>query len=193
MTRKSKCRNTCGINDKGLLPRCGEKSKQTKVTPAKETLLKIVRQTKLTFATTSTDNNTHLSMPKHLVAATFTILPENCNDVHQRLPHPSLPTTPDQNEPKFQEKGTDNNKQTLNKPKGLKTNNDNNKKPSDTRLTKKPTSIKNTNSNKNSNSDDDKDSVKKPVMTQKNKTTLSQTATASKATLKRPPASKPKQ
>jgi hypothetical protein len=88
MTRNSKRRNPNGARGNKSSPRRGAKSKQTKVTPAKETASKVVRQTKLTFS------DQVMSPPSAAAAKSTAITPE-IRPVTTRLLHPTPPETPE--------------------------------------------------------------------------------------------------
>ncbi len=104
----AKRRNNPGNNGKHLSPRRGEKSKQTKVTQAKESETKGAKQTKLAFAATGTPENTkntseNEQWPKLSFASAVTGTPPNAKVLQtkaitpevNRLTHPTPPTTPD--------------------------------------------------------------------------------------------------
>jgi hypothetical protein len=61
MKKSGKRRNPTGITGNYSSPRWGEKSKQMKVTPVKESETKGSRQTKLSFPTAGNDNNSPLT------------------------------------------------------------------------------------------------------------------------------------
>jgi hypothetical protein len=104
----AKRRNNPGNNGKHSSPRRGEKSKQTKVTQAKESETKGAKQTKLAFAATGTPENTkntseNEQWPKLSFASAVTGTPPNAKALQtkaitpevNRLTHPTPPTTPD--------------------------------------------------------------------------------------------------
>jgi hypothetical protein len=90
MTRNSKRRNPNGASGNKPSPRRGAKTKQTKVTPAKETASKVVRQTKLSFS----DQVMSPASANGTVATAKAITPE-ARTVKIQLAHPSPPTTPE--------------------------------------------------------------------------------------------------
>jgi hypothetical protein len=94
MTNNNKRRNSNNKNGKGSSPRHGAKAKQTKVTPAKETDSKAVRQTTLTFAPTGTQTPGNRPTPPNddPIISTAAITPEG---PRTRLAHPSPCTTPE--------------------------------------------------------------------------------------------------
>jgi hypothetical protein len=94
MTNNNKRRNSNNKNGKGSSPRNGAKAKQNKVTPAKETDSKAVRQTILSFAPTGTQNPSNPTTQNKDDPAILTtaITPEG---PRTRLAHPSPCTTPD--------------------------------------------------------------------------------------------------
>jgi hypothetical protein len=100
MVRNSKRRNPNGASGNKPSPRRGAKTKQTKVTKAKETEPKVVRQLKLTFADETPTPNSGVS------ARTAAITPEV--PLVARLPtHPSPLSTPDRNTTKETESDDD--------------------------------------------------------------------------------------
>jgi hypothetical protein len=92
MTRHPKRRNPNGASGNKPSPRRGEKSKQNKVSNAKETEPKVVQQTKLTFADPPTPNS-QISAPT--ATATATAITPDIPKVARILKHPTPPTTPD--------------------------------------------------------------------------------------------------
>ncbi len=90
MTRHPKRRNPNGASGNKPSPRRGEKTKQSKVTPVKETEAKVAVQTKLSFGQTVTQPTT----PTMTATLSTTITPE-ATTVAKRLVHPSPCTTPE--------------------------------------------------------------------------------------------------
>jgi hypothetical protein len=92
MTKKSgKRNNPTGTNGNNSSPRRGEKTKQTKVTPAKESETKGSRQTKLSFPTTG--NNISPPTPIGRMTALKVIPADHAGT--NRIRHPSPPTNPE--------------------------------------------------------------------------------------------------
>jgi hypothetical protein len=87
MVRNSKRRNPSGASGNKSSPRRGDKNKQTRVTPVKETDPKVVRQTKLSFVDSI--------MSKTASAPSTAITPDARSSARQLLLHPSPPTTPE--------------------------------------------------------------------------------------------------
>jgi hypothetical protein len=86
MTQTKKRRSNNGASGNKPSPRRGDKTKQTRVTKAKETDAKVVRQTKLSFADPPT--------PQASAAPSTAITPD-ARIVPKRLAHPTPPPTPD--------------------------------------------------------------------------------------------------
>jgi hypothetical protein len=93
MTKKSgKRRNPTGITGNYSSPHWGEKSKQMKVTPVKESETRGSRQTKLSFPTAGNDNNSPPT-PSGTMALKV-ITPDNHAETN-RIRHPSPPSNPE--------------------------------------------------------------------------------------------------
>jgi hypothetical protein len=93
MTKKSgKRRNPTGITGNYSSPRRGEKSKQMKVTPVKESETKGSRQTKLSFPTAGNDNNSPPT-PSGTMALKVITPDDHAGTNHIR--HPSPPSNPE--------------------------------------------------------------------------------------------------
>jgi hypothetical protein len=92
MTKKSgKRRNPTGITGNYSSPRWGEKSKQMKVTPVKESETKASQQTKLSFPTAG--NGTSPPTPRGTMALKV-ITPDDHAGTN-RIRHPSPPSNPE--------------------------------------------------------------------------------------------------
>ena len=83
MVRRTKRNNPSGTNDKQISSRLGAKTKQTKVTPAKEMDPKPAQQTKLTFANNTNENGAAPPTPigRNTTANRTAVTPEqaDCN------------------------------------------------------------------------------------------------------------------
>jgi hypothetical protein len=87
MARKSKRCHPAAASSKHQSPRRGEKHKQTKVTPVKETDEKVIRKTKLSFSETLTNDDA----PAPLSASETTAITPDVRTGPKQLSHPSPP------------------------------------------------------------------------------------------------------
>lgn len=135
MVRRSKRRNPSGASGNQPSPRRGEKTKQSKVSQAKETDPKGAKQTKLSFSAIEPARKAVPGTPNGTAMVTA-ITPEP-TAAAKRLVHPSPPTTPDRHPPSNAPTTTTNNNN-ANEVDKTTTTNEADKKPAAITTKKKP-------------------------------------------------------